>query len=807
MTGAPRCIPIADADGVGAGGKAEGLARILRVGLPVPDGFVIVGATPKSLPDDLERAYRNIGGGRVAVRSSASDEDGTDVSFAGQHSTVLDVEGVPAVRDAIVHCLRSLESERVQAYRKMHNNRSNGAMSVVVQRMVDARCAGVIFTADPITARRDRMVVDAIAGLANQLVGGSVTPDHFTLTRDGSLVKSELSGRDSSLQHDELGALASAAVRVEQEFERPVDCEWAIDHSGDIVWLQARPITTLPSDPRELDSKLNPDEVYTSCNIGEVFPGVVTPLTWSTSMRANDRAMQRMYSRIATLKNFSEEPFLIMQSFGRPLFNLSELTAIARSMPGASDADAFEALCGRAVPVILPGPQAPRGQRAHNGLRFMRFLLTSRRNVDKLNQLIASIDLTPGGDARATYGVIDRELPKIDEAWYQHDSCTLFAGSLVGLLPRILAKVNKPKEEGNAEAARLLSGAEDVESLDIAVGIDRIVATLVEHDESELDHLLTLDAQAADRFLRNEASAATRREYTTYLERHGHRRVRELELREKAWAEDPTPIVKAVLSGMRAARAGRVTSPKIIRSSAPLTLRLLVRLGHRSIRDRERTKSQIVMIHALFKRAYRTLARQMVDEGLLPDEDLVFFLQHGELGDLLRDGNSKLVERALARREVLPYQMKLVFRQSFRGRDADPIDPPVPDEQGILRGKPVSRGIARGRVRVALTVTDAADVQPNEILITPIIDVGWTPTFATIAGFGSDVGGALSHGAVVAREYGLPTVVNLHNATQTFHTGDPVELDADHGVLRRLAEGDLSRGPAVEQGRTAARNA
>jgi len=149
---APRCIPIADAHGVNAGGKAEGLASLSALGLPVPDGFVILDPTPESLPDDLELAYDRIGRGRVAVRSSASDEDGKAASFAGQHATVLDVEGVPALRDAVVHCLDSLFSERAQAYRKMHTGSDGATMSVVVQRMVDARCAGVIFTADPVTA-------------------------------------------------------------------------------------------------------------------------------------------------------------------------------------------------------------------------------------------------------------------------------------------------------------------------------------------------------------------------------------------------------------------------------------------------------------------------------------------------------------------------------------------------------------------------------------------------------------------------------------------------------------------------------
>jgi pyruvate,water dikinase len=131
--------------------------------------------------------------------------------------------------------------------------------------------------------------------------------------------------------------------------------------------------------------------------------------------------------------------------------------------------------------------------------------------------------------------------------------------------------------------------------------------------------------------------------------------------------------------------------------------------------------------------------------------------------------------------------MKLVFKNIVCGKP-EPIDPPHQSGDGVLRGEPASLGVARGRARVALTIGEASEVQPSEILTVPVVDVGWTPTFATIAGFASDVGSAISHGAVVAREYGLPTVVNLRNATRTFRTRDLLELDADHGVLRRIAE-------------------
>ena len=342
MSTSPRCIPITAARGNGAGGKAESLARLLALGLPVPDAFVIVDATTEALPDDLELAYENIGRGRVAVRSSASDEDGEAASFAGQHATVLNVEGMPALRDAVVHCLQSLVSERARSYRmkRAGDVDGTGTMNVVVQRMVDTRCAGVVFTADPMTARRDRMIIEAVSGLGGALVGGKVTADHFTLARDGSIVKTESPGPDPCLRHEEVTALASDALRIERHFERPVECEWAIDHRGHVAWLQARPITTLPADPRELDTEPNPADVYTSYNIGEMMPGVATPLTWSTPAHAIDQGMQRMWKSVSSLEKLSEEPFLLGYWFGHLFLNLSQIASIARSMAGGSEADA-----------------------------------------------------------------------------------------------------------------------------------------------------------------------------------------------------------------------------------------------------------------------------------------------------------------------------------------------------------------------------------------------------------------------------------------------------------------------------------
>jgi pyruvate,water dikinase len=173
----------------------------------------------------------------------------------------------------------------------------------------------------------------------------------------------------------------------------------------------------------------------------------------------------------------------------------------------------------------------------------------------------------------------------------------------------------------------------------------------------------------------------------------------------------------------------------------------------------------------------------MAVEGWLPDEDAVFFLTHDELGELL-GGRRELAALAASRRKVIDYQMPLHFPQVFRDRPEPSRLEPVEGEDGALVGKPVSRGAVTGRARVVETLAEAAALEAGEILIAPITDVGWTPYFSLIAGLATDVGSAVSHGAVVAREYGLPAVVNLRVATSRFRTGDLVTLDGDRGTLK-----------------------
>ena len=782
---APKCITLEAISGEAVGGKAEGLVRLLEYGFDVPAGFVIMGSTPGNLPHDLDEHYRRIGEGKVAVRSSAIGEDSDEASFAGQYETVLNVEGPEALRAAIEDCLRSQQNERAVAYRDEKSGQSEAQMNIVVQQMVDARAAGVLFTANPVNARRDQVVIDAVRGLGEALVSGHATPDHWLVARDGSVLESEAHGEEPVLGDSELMLLLDEALRAEGHYGAPLDMEWAIDQSGELRWLQARPITQLPADPNELDTDPNPTDVYTWYNIGEMMPGAVTPLTYSVTGRGIDIGMQRAYRRCGVRVPPGDGIRYVGMFHGHLFINLTTLAEIAADVAGSTKSQMCMALCGRDVEEVADPEPAPTLKRAISGARYFTNIVAAAKHRRDLDVLRANLKLPRLGTAKQLFRAIDEHLPNVWKAYELHLLSSSSAGALSPILLGILAKGEEPTQEHHAQVAEMLAGARNVESADIAEGVERIVARLLGNPEAEAG-FASAEPEAALAWLCSTEAGSAGDEFGRYLGRHGHRAVRELELRQNGWAVDPMPLVASLQSGLRARlehgaphRAG--ASPRTSAEQHPFIRRLLP-LAHAAIRCREHTKSGLVAVTTEFKHAYRALGSRMAEEGLLSDQDAVFFLTHQELGELLR-GRQELGDRAVRRRQVIDYQMPLHFPQIFSDRPEPLRLVPIEGQDGALVGKPVSRGTVTGRARVVETLEEAAALQAGEILIAPITDVGWTPYFSLIAGLATDVGSAVSHGAVVAREYGLPAVVNLRVATSRFQTGDLVKLDGDHGTL------------------------
>ena len=795
---APTILTLDDLGDSPVGGKAEGLAKLVRLGLPVPRAFVIVGATPGNLPEDLADRYAQLGGTAVAVRSSALGEDSADASFAGQYETVLDVTGIDALRIAIDTCLDSLHNNRAAAYRQQSAPRgAESAMSVVVQAMVPAASAGVLFTADPVTGRRDRVIIDAVRGLGEALVSGHASPDHYVLDRTGTTRETQLEGAAPILGEAVRRNLVAAALAAEEAEGCPLDLEWAVDGDNEIHWLQARPITHLPPDPNELDTPIDPTHVYTRCNVGEMFPGACTPLSYSFTARSIDVGMQMMHVQVGIQDAVVPDMrFLIMNS-GHLFLNLSTMSETATHAIGSSADQLALSVCGRPVTefAIRGGEPPSRLRRTANGVRYIRYLLGQPRARREMRRLVAELRFPQTQTASAAWQEIDRRFPVIHDAMHYHLISSAGSGVLTPTLLGVIAGGREACEADHAKVAALLAGADDVESADIIIGAERIAEQIAANPDGE-ECFTRAGPEAALDWIRSPAAGAARAEFESYLRHHGHRAIKELELRQPEWREDPLPVIRSLQVALRQRGSVRARpTPPADTTGTGRAVGMLATMARQAVRSREETKSGLVAVTTRFKEAYRALACHLVAEGLLPDPDTVFFLTHDELGRLARDRDTALVASALARREAFAQQETYEFPDVFQGEperlDLD-LQVAAGESPGVVRGAPVSRGRVTGIARIVRNLDEAADLQRGEILIAPITDVGWTPYFSMIAGLVTDIGSAVSHGAVVAREYGLPAVVNTRIATRVFSTGDRVVLDGESGVVR-LAEAQPGR--------------
>ncbi|MCR5979397.1 pyruvate, water dikinase [Gordonia jinghuaiqii] len=773
------------------GGKAAGLARLRRLGLPVPGGFVIADASAAGVLDCATTRFDEMaaaGATPVAVRSSAAGEDGAEQSFAGQYDTVLGVGTAEHFISAVRACADSVHSRRAASY----SGNATTVMNVVVQRMVDARAAGVVFTADPTTGRRDLMVIDAVAGPGEALVDGTAAPDHIVLDDEGTAVVHETVAAPV-LSPAEVAEIRAGARRAAQDWDRPVDLEWAIDESGKLWWLQARPITTLPGDLNEMDSPLaGADHVYTRCNIGEMMPGAFCPLTASVSGYAIDYAMQ-MVQVVARAQERYEKPWLQVGYFyGHMFLNLTEGTGLSSGIIGNSLEQFSMSICGRVIDELTPKPPQPFRRKLGNTVRLTTHALSVGPAIARLPGEIAAFQVPTSSDPRVVLGQLESGVEQYCEVTLTHvrssSRAAVAANVLESVLIRQALKAGRTEDDGRAEAARLMAGAAGVESALMLAELDSVVH-LIAADAATTENFLSAAADEAVTALRATSSDAGKA-LLQFLNGHGHRGYRELCMRDPSWADDPAGLGAMMQVMVRSVLDGAGTGPVRVSAepSPSATVRLLARLAQGGARGREETKSTMALMAHALKRGYRHLGEVLAGARRLPDADLVFFFDRAELHRVVGAGNiSDLVDRARQRREALSYQDSLEFDDVSVGRPAPMvITPQRGATDGRIVGRPAGRGSVEGIVRVAKSIVDARAVRPGEILVAPVTDVGWTPYFTVIGALVTDIGSSVSHGAVVAREYGLPCVVNTLVGTRVLSTGDRVRVDGDRGIVIRL---------------------
>lgn len=806
MTTTPKIIPLQDITDQLVGGKAEGLARLIRFGMNVPAGFVICHAQPGKMPADIRRFYQAIGGGKVAVRSSAIGEDSADASFAGQYETILDVEGLEGITQAVDHCLRSIQSVHASAYLSEKTAASDDVeMAVVVQEMVPAAVAGVLFTVNPVSNSRQHIVIDAVRGLGEKLVSGAATPDHYVLDRAGKIIEQDIVGDAPLLSAKQLQKMLKEALAAEDKSGFPLDMEWAIDDDGDLYWLQARPITTLGADINELDTPLLDEKhIYTRCNVSEALPGALCPLTHSVTGRGLEVGMQRLFIDFGILEKVDDNWYVMANFYGHMFMNLSTMSWTSLKAFGTNADDLALAVCGRLIPELNEGfVKPPLLKRLPVLVKYFKTLFSASKHRESLQKRFEALNFSRQRTALAQWQMIDKSMDELYSAHHSHLVSSTVAGMMMPLLLGILSKGKVATDEHHALVAGLLSGAENVESADIAEGAARIQHLLLKQPHLK-ERFIKANAKEALSYLRSGDSGEAGKEFARYLTRHGHRSISEMDMRMKEWSCDPLPLVETLQVAVRGlqtqanSRQDKPVAEMDFYRQQNLVIRKLVDLARNGVQGRELSKSRLVAIKRIFKQAYRELAQLMVAEKFLPDVDALYYLTHQELGECLRSGGKvagtgceSWGERALLRRKAMDEQQQLQFPDVFVGKPKPlQIDLSALPADKVVHGKTVSRGFITGIAKVARVVGEARKLEAGDILIAPITDIAWTPYFSLIGGLATDIGSAVSHGAVVAREYGLPAIVKTDIGTQVFRDGDIVVLDANNGILRIASEAE-----------------
>jgi phosphohistidine swiveling domain-containing protein len=769
-----------------AGGKAGTLARLCQAGYPVPDGLVLLPAAFSG--DDLSaeawaQARAHVGRLRgadpqaaFAVRSSAIGEDSARASFAGEFETVLDVRTEEEVRAAIRTVRRSRHSERVRAYSESRGLTQVPEMAVVVQHLVRAKISGVLFTADPVSGSRTQMVGNYVHGPGDRLVSGEAEPHEFALSRP----KGRYEGPPELKRFAR--RLFKLAKRLEQDLGCPQDIEWAIA-GGRLHLLQSRPITTLQGfDPAsgEFNASLTGDYVWSCVNVGEAVSVVMTPCTWS--MVATGFGELNILPGHASVGNVG----------GRLYQNATVMASVLHAL-GKNIGDMMKEIGGvreeyleTVDQYLIPLPEATLLAILPNALRVRKKEWQSLKNLAGFlarnpgwcQAMRQRIQAAQTGDELAS--LLDEFMPRTLESFWQSYVSALRYGDLVGKLRRDLTEL-----VGAADADALLSNVsregEMLASLGPVVGLARVARGEMSRD--------------------------------AYLKQWGHRGALETELSVPRAAEDPDwldrelaafarfPVdVEGLLARQRADFDGawqrfQDRYPRKVRS-----MRRRLEAAAEAARDREAARSESARL-VWVARVYVLRAGELAGIG-----NGAFFLTFDELRDLLAGRHAPTGAIPARRQTYERYKALPPCPLVIRGR-FDPFqwaaDPDRRDDvfdshgllpkltlkaprENVILGMPGSAGRVEGQVRCLHRPEDGDELAPGEILVTKQTNIGWTLVFPRVAAIVTDIGAPLSHAAVIARELGIPAVVNCGDATTRLRTGDRVRVDGVQGSVEIL---------------------
>jgi rifampicin phosphotransferase len=811
------------------GGKAYNCARLKQAGFPVPDGIVI----PKDVSDKELRALPGDpwfdtlpAGTRFAVRSSGIGEDSEGHSFAGVHETQLNVER-SGLTEAVVLCRRSADSDQARAYRDARRLADDDvAIGVLVQCMVPAVTSGVAFTINPITGADD-IVVNAAWGLGDALVSGRVDPDEFTLSkRDTEVMTERLSAKNvgtvPTLSHDQLRELGGLLSRIEKHYGAPQDIEWC--HDGQRFWIvQSRPVTAasrpnseLRTENLELGTKnlepgtRNPE--WTRANLAEVFPDQMSPQCLDAYETMLNRGQQQFLGRF--LAPFDELGPMFKVFNGRMYMNLSQMRRVA-TLIASPAADLLRSL-GHPEQ-IRPQDEIPTRAPLREILRCLpdfvrvgsydvRIERVLRKHEARMREMLARFSRV---DPRT---LSDRELMNAIHEWIESAPEMIqpvFVMSGVQTRETAVRKIcNRVGFSYDGLVyPQLAAGARSVstqQAFDLVA-----LATAARQDTTATAYLLENDGTFAD-FRTALAVTSFLEKLDRFLDEYGHRGRYESDWALPRMHENPAAVLFAIREQLHArAEDAKALSDRQTADAnaawrafqAHLTwwqrwtilprARSLIRRLKKQYGWREQVRSDLTRIVRHMRGYHLALAERFVDRGWLDRRDDYFLLRLDEIAAVIRGAESGPGLRGIAARRAaeLAEQKDLHIPMLMRESELPALmrrTAAAPDgDADVLTGLCVSPGGVNAAVVVMKDPSEFATMKRGAILVAPATDPSWTPLFTLASGVIVEVGGMLSHASTIAREYGLPALANVKDATRILKTGDRVSLDASGGRVTR----------------------
>ncbi|WP_053634179.1 MULTISPECIES: rifamycin-inactivating phosphotransferase [unclassified Streptomyces] len=785
-----------------------------------------------AVPDDLAAAITRAlarSGERAAhaVRSSATAEDLPTASFAGQQDTYLNVVGPAAILRHISRCWASLFTERAVTYRQRGGiDHRTVHMAVVVQQMVLPYASGILFTADPLTGDRKSATVDAGFGLGEALVSGLVNPDVFTV-RDGQVVARTIAAKQRALialpaggtqevaidaQRQERPALTDAQAvrlvelgrRIEAHFGHPQDIEWCLVDDGFRI-VQSRPITTLFPVPERAD----PDNhVYVSVGHGQMMTDPMKPLGYSmwqlTAMVAMHEAGGRLFVDVTPRLASPASRAALLDALGKgdPLVRDALQTVLDRGdfVPSLPDPGPGAQPAGGPPPGGVRGGGAPdpietdpavvadliersrvslaaleRDIRTKSGPALFDFLLEAFEEHKRILSDPLSIQAVMAG---------------MEATWWLNDKLGEWLGEKN---PADTLTLSAPGNVTSEMGLALLDVADVIRPFPEVVAFLRGV-----RDDGFLDELAKL-----------AGGPEARDAIEAYLDRYGMRCVGEIDITRPRWREHPSALVPVILDHVRnfepgaAGRRFELGRQKARQKEQDVLSRLralpdgdrkadetkrMIDRVRTFIGYREYPKYGIISRYSVYKQALTAEAERLVRAGALAEREDAFYLTFQELHSVVRSNrpaDARLVQQRKeafrAHHALTPPRVLTSDGEALTGayrRDDVPA--------GALAGVPVSAGTVEGRARVVLDMADA-DLEAGDILVTAFTDPSWSPLFVGIAGLVTEVGGLMTHGAVIAREYGLPAVVGVERATRLIRDGQRIRVHGADGYVEILS--------------------